>query len=351
MRIDERLSQALREEAESRDVDVPRLWAQTQERLDEQPRHPRRFPVLTAAAAAVAVVAGVAGLTQVDWSGDAGPADPARSAVDDEFTCTRQATHDWTQPGTDEDDNYIPSLHGGALQQAQDYGAPRYEFEKHGDRAFLRFGNVDGTLGLVTEFHRQAGEWEPFRTETCSAGPGNITVPTRGEWLLENHGGEPYDASEIAGGPTRKSLLVDDRSYYDGVGLVRHRSLYAHQCGKHMCLTSGTPNGSSGMSLLSGVPPRDVTSLFLPQDELVGRTHPYGLWALYDVEGEVSGVTAYLRHGGPVHAQEFYRDPWPGQLYVLLAPFDEVVKITVRPRSHSSNPDARAQSFTPEQLH
>lgn len=353
MRIEQVLTEALRDEGESRDVDVPRLWARTQDRLDEQPRRARRLPALAAAAAAVAVVAGVAGLTQVDWAGDNGPAGPdtpARSAVDDEFTCARQATYDWTQPGTYEDDYYIPSLHGGAVRQAQNYRASSYEFEKHGDQAFLRFGNADGTLGLVTEFHREDGKWEPFRTETCSGEAGNVTVPTRGEWRLENHGGEPLDASMVVGVRPQPALLVDDRSYYDGAGLVRHRSMYAHRCRKGMCLTSGNLTGGIGTSVQPGTVPRDVTSVFLPPDEHATLTHPYGLWALYDVEGEVSEVTADLRHGGPVHAQRFYDSTWPGQLHVLLAPFDEVVKITVRSRPHSSDPDAPAKTFAPEQL-
>ena len=350
MRIDERLSQALREEAESRDVDVPRLWAETQDRLDEQPRHPRRFPALTAAAAAVAVVAGVAGLTQVDWSGDAGPADPARSAVDDEFTCAHQTTYDWTDPGVRRDGYYVPTLFGGPQHQAETYDASRFEFEKKGDQAFLRFGNADGSLALVTELHRQDGKWDPVRTRMCTGPNGSVMVPVRGEWSLENHGGEPHDASDLGISHARTAYLVDDRTYYDGAGLVRHRTLYAHACRKTICLTSANRTGSSGTSLPPGSTPRDVSRFFLPPDEQFGRTERYGLWALYDVDGEVSGVTAYLRHGAPVHAQEFYRDPWPGQLYVLLAPLDEVVKITVRPRSHSSNPDARAQSFTPEEL-
>jgi len=146
------------------------------------------------------------------------------------------------------------------------------------------------------------------------------------------------------------AVLVDDRTYYDHVGLVRQRSLYALNCGRRICLTSTEDQGGSGTSLRPGVVPQDVSHLFLPTDEVPERKNPYGLWAVYDVDGVVADVTAHLRGGGEMSAQAFYASPWPGQLHMLLAPFDRVERITVHRRPGSSPGVPRVESFAPEDL-
>lgn len=356
MSIEHKLTEALREEAEARDVEVTRLWVETQARLAQQPtRRSRRVP-LVAAAAALVVTAGVAGLAQLDGSGDSDPArqiTPERDAVDDEFTCPEQITHDWTRPDSVTDEYFVASLHGGPERQAAGYGAARYEFDESGDRAFLRFGNTDGTLATLSEFRRDDhGEWASYRTDVCVGRNGSVAVPVNGDLDLGPHGNDdPYSFEDTVYGERKGyAVLVDDRSYYDHVGLVRHRSLYALNCGRRVCLTSAEEQGGSGTILRPGVVPQDVSHLFLPTDEVPERKNPYGLWAVYDVDGVVADVTAHLRGGGEIPAQSFYASPWPGQLHMLLAPFDRVERITVHRRPGSSPGVPQVESFAPKDL-
>jgi hypothetical protein len=93
-----------------------------------------------------------------------------------------------------------------------------------------------------------------------------------------------------------------------------------------------------------------VSHLFLPTDEIPERKNPYGLWAVYDVDGVVADVTAHLRGGGKISAQSYHASPWPGQLRMLLAPFDQVERITVHRRPGSSPGVPQVESFAPEDL-
>jgi hypothetical protein len=357
MRFEQMLADALREEAESRDVDVTGLWVSTQERIeheDVRPRPSRRLVPLVAAATVGLVAAGLAGLAALD-DADVGPAEapgserPQEGGVADEFTCPEQITHDWTRPETVVDDRFVASLRGGPARQARVYGAPRYELEEAGDRAFLRFGNADGSLATLSEFRLVDGEWTRFRTDVCVGKDGSVAVPTRNSLDLSNHADVPYEPRGMAPG---RASLIDSRPYYDTTGLVRLRSIWAHTCGRQMCLTSGVADSWTRSHVRSGAVPYDVSHLFLPRDEVEGRHNPYGLWALFDVDATVESVVAYDETGRTVgETSGRYVDGWPGQLTLLLAPFDEVEQITVTRRPGSTDPgEQTTRAFTPEEL-
>ncbi len=356
------LTDALRDEAQERDVDVTRLWAQTRTRLGEQDdaagqdARRRRLTILaTAAAVAVTVTAGGVAITRTDAGPDPaspnGSTAPVEGGVDDDFTCPEQITHDWTRPKTVTDEYYVASLEGGPRAQARTHDAPRYEYAEQGDRAFLRFGNADGSLATLSEFRRVDGGWRRYRTDVCVGENGNVAAPVEHEWDLGNHGGDPYEAGAELFGRRKPVYVVDDRPYYDRIGLVRHRSIWATRCAEALCLTSGVPESWRRVKERPGVVPHDVSQLFLSSDEMPGRKNPYGLWVVYDVEGTVASLQAYRKDGAPVTDVGAHVDGWPGQLHILLAPFDQVVKLTVtRLPGTTAAGEPRTQSFRPQDL-
>jgi hypothetical protein len=356
MRIEQKLTDALREEAEGREVDVDALWHRTRYRLHEQePSRRRPGPVLAAAAAAVALVVGglaVAEHVRPDDQAPAAPGDdkPIEGGVDDSFSCPEQITHDWTRPETVTDEHFVASLRGGPAQQARVYDAPRYEFEEAGDRAFLRFGNADGSLATLSEFRRVDGEWTRHRTEVCVGKDGSVAVPTRHPLDLGNFADVPYDPTGVA---PRRASLVDARFYYDTVGLKRVRSIWANACGPNMCLSSGDEGGlRSTITIKSGEVPTDASALFLPFDNIPERHNPYGLWVVYNGESRVSSILAYDRDGQVVGTTSGkYVDGWGGDLKFIVAPFDEVARIEVTRIRSSARPNEQGTlTFTPDEL-
>lgn len=356
MSLERMLADALREEAESRDVDLPRLWVGTRDRLEQTPSRPHRRPaVLAAAAAAVVVVAGVVGLTQLGGPERAAPAGPAgdvvakEGEVSDDFTCPEQVVHDWTRPETVVDKQFVASFRGGLDFQTRGYDVPRYTYRVDGDRAFVSFGSDDGSLAMRSEFHRQDGEWVRFRSEVCSGEDGSVVVPVDEPLELRNHlGGDPLPPSELSG---RDPQLLDHRSYYTHVGVVRPRSLYAGVCGTGICLSSVEEDGdSSSTRVRPGVTPYDVSFTFLPNDAPYWRNQPYGMWALYDRDAKVEDVSLDLRDGRIIWATKHQGQDWPGTLYVLVAPFDEVGVVTVHHTAGSGPWAGEGRDYLPEDL-
>lgn len=336
MRLERMLTDALREEAEDRDVDVARLWAETRDRLgQEPPRRARRRPAVLAAAAAAAVVVGVAGLTQLGGPDRVTPSGPAEGSsregdVADDFTCPEQVVHDWTRPSSVVDKQFVATLHKGLEFQARGYDVPRYELEVDGDRAFAGFGNVDGSLALRSEFHREDGEWVRFRSEVCTGEDGSVAVPVEEPLELRNHlGSEPVPPTDLSG---RDPVLLDHRAYYTHVGVVEPRSLYVGACGRKALCLSSLEEGGDGSShrLRSETKPRDLSWMFLRDDSPGWRTQPYGFWALYDRDGKVEDVTFSL--GNMVfRAERVTSKAWPGTLHLVVAPLDEFTGIVVTP--------------------
>lgn len=355
MNVEDRLSRALGEEASRRDVDVTGLWAHTRRRLVEE-RPPRRARVIVLAAAAVSVVVGVGGLGVaamdrlglVDVGVPLAGSGPSEGGVADSFLCEDTFTYPWHRPGYVED-YLVVSLDGGPDAEAERQSAARYEFDQRDDRAVLRLGDQEGRLLMVSEFRRRDGAWEPVRTEVCTGSEGSIAVPTENEWTLGPHDAEPYPAGPLVGedgGP----VLLDDRSYYDGSGRTRHRSFYAAACGDRLCLAAGEPTSMVVDDLEYGLKPYDARSMFFPPDELVERTHPYGLWLLYDTEDLVLRVAAELEDDTRVKAQIFRSPKWDGRLFALLAPYEEVRAVTVERATASEPGPSGSGTYRPEEL-
>lgn len=338
MSVEERLSRALHDEADTVDVDVQRLYVRTWARLDAgtppRPRASRTWVPLLAVAAVLVVVAG--GLA-LDRLGDAvrtiGPAgDSRRGEVASTFTCPRQVTVD--DAGRRQDDSFLPSLERGAGAAADELGAPRYAYDETGDRATLRLGNADGSLASRARFARAGGRWDLVTTTRCAGEDGGILVPEAQPLRLGGRDATPYPARGMTDQPGR-AVLVDDRSYYDTAGLVHHRTMWASPCDEGICLSAGRPTSyiSWTPDHPRGLVPEDVTAVLLPPDDAVGRPNPYVLWMVMDPDGSVLDVHGTCTRGIRTAAVRVAGEGWPGRLYLLLQRRDALDAVVVRTAS------------------
>lgn len=343
MTIEDRVGRALTEEAVAREVDLQALYADTLARAAEESsaqapvRHRgRRWVAPAVVAATVLGVLGVS-LTQTIGGIDLDLALPsggtAVEGVDEQFSCPTRETYDWTRPETVTDDYYVASLRGGPRQQADTWRAPRYSYQEDGDTAFLRFGNRDGTLATLSEFHRVEGEWTRWSTEFC-ASPGSMGLPLDDELTLGRRAGAPYPVNAL-GGRAGPALLIDDREFYDGIGLVRHRSIWAEPCGEQMCFSAihdRTSMVTTQTTARDEGRPRDLSDVFWPPDEMVGRTNPYAFYVLHDPDDEIRELRGEDEDGTVRVSQAFTDSSWPGRLHALLVPASSVASVTVAPR-------------------
>ncbi len=325
MSIEDRLTRALAAEAETVDVDVEDLRARTRERLaaagvsERAPRRTSRRPLLLAAAASVALA--TAAVAFLATGGRLGPAtDPDPGDVDLTFSCPAQRAIDVSGV----QDEFLPRVgRGGPAAVADEYDAPRWDFVEDGNRATLRLGNDDGSLGSITTYRAVGDGWAPVSAVACGSGetPG---VPTRDELRLGTHGYPPYKPWMARQYYDGAAVLVDDRAVYDYSGLVtRHRSMYVAPCGARLCWETGRPTGMVIGRLRADVPTvaQDVSSLFFEPDDLVGRDNPFGMWAVWDPDGTVRALRVGLNGGRVRESQTFTDASWDGGvLHVVVAP-------------------------------
>jgi hypothetical protein len=357
MSTEERLARSLHEEADSIEVDVSRLHAATRARLAPA-RRSRRQVWLRPAVAVVAVLAVVVGVVAVvriggDDPRDVAPAGTSKAGgVATGFTCPGQVVVD--QSGREVDDSFLPSLADGPRAAADDAGAPRYSYDRQRDKATLRLGNEDGSLASTAGFERVGNSWELRSTTKCSGLDRTILVPVRDPLHLGKRLSDPYPAKGMTEGD--QSVLVDDRDYYDVAGLVQHRTIWAFPCQKVFCVAAGRPD--SMITWTGEHPnrpvPEDLSQVFLPPDDTVGMRNPYGFWAVYDPHSEVRDVRTTAPLGGAgVAAVQVAQPGWPGRLYLLLAPWDEVKTIEVRTAvgTQAYAKDAITGSGNPSVLH
>ncbi len=327
MRVEDRLARALREEAGAVEVDVARLHAETLRRVAARPAPRRGSRVAVPVAAAVVVLAlaaGVLALVQglrgIDLPGPA-----SNGPVDRGFSCAHRETLDLVHPV---DDAFQPTLANGAAAFAREVRAPRHALTISGRTATLRLGNADGSLASRTRFTRAGnGPFRAVEAVLCTGAGGGILVP--GEDLLRlgpHSSATPYPSSIVQGS---SPVLVDDRSYYDVAGLVRHRSLWAAQCGRRVCLSSGQPDAFTTTSLRPDGRPHDLTSLVVPADQTVGRTLTLGLWAVYDRDETVTSVRVERRDGTDLPAVRLTGRGWTGRIHVVAAPPRQVVSVAL----------------------
>lgn len=342
MNTEERLTRALHDEADRVDPDVGRMYAATLRRL-AKPRARRTgkllWPLLGTVTVLVLVVGSVA-LLQHRGPKTVVPAGTSKEGgVATSFTCPGQITVD--DAGRKLDDSFLPSIdvppHVHVSQDrvaqaaADEVGAPRYTYVENGDDATLRLGNADGSLASVSTFHRSAGRWDLVTTTKCAAADGGILVPVDDPLRLGAHGTKPYPARSMIENPA-SAVLVDDRSSYDEAGLVKHRTIWASQCGPRICVVGGTPNSMVLPEIKAGQPPGDITSLLLDPNLMVGRTRSLVLWVVYDADRSVTSIVMRLRDGTTLPAKRISGPGWRGRAYFALGRPDEVQSVQVRHR-------------------
>ena len=337
MNVEERVAQELQREADRVTVDVTALHASTRDRV-EAPGHGsagrrgRALPLLAAAVVLLVVVlgAGSALLLHPGTSSADHSATSAAGGVETTFSCEHRTTIDFTRPQTD--DAFLPTLEDGPAVFARSVEAPRWSYAVDGGAATLRLGNSDGSLASRTTFARTSGAFEPRRAELCSGVDGGIVDPGRGRVRLGHRGAVAYGPAGMVDDPDR-AVLVDDRAYYDASGFRRHRSLWASPCGRALCLAAGRPRSyiAARVRLHSGRPAvQDLTDVFLPPDDLVGKKQPLGLWVVYDPGRTVTDVYARDASGHRVvDAQRMAGPSWTGPAYFVLALKTEVADVAV----------------------
>lgn len=330
MTVEERVSRALREQAETVDVDVARLHAATVRATRHRRPRPRRGAVVLLLTTVVALAAAVLGAAMlIQGSRTEVPSDPVpdRTSVARAFTCPRQITVD--DAGRRVDDSFLPSLRGGPAAAATEVGAPRYGYSEAGRTATLRLGNSDGSLASLSTFRRTGDGWDLITTRKCAAADGGVQVPGAGNGRLGVHESTPYPADDMVENPDQ-AVLIDDRSSYDVAGLVRHRSMWVSPCGRSLCLASGTPTAMLMDTVRADGLPRDVSSMLVDPDDSEGRPKPWGLWIVADPGRTVVGVHATTRAGREVEAVRHRGPRWSGQVYVVLARAETVATLTVQ---------------------
>ena len=333
MNIEERLTRALGDEAEQVDADVARMYAETMHRLAE-PRVRRTGELLWPLVVTVAVLALLVGSVAIIRHGGLrliGPAGTSKvGGVSTSFTCGGQISVG-DAAGRKQDDSFLPSLDRGPQDAADAAGAPRYSYVENGDAATLRLGNADGSLASVSTFRRSSAGWELVTTTKCAADDGGILVPGDRPLRLGTRETTPYPAGSWIRNPT-SAVLVDDRSTYDVAGLARHRTMWASQCGRRICLVDGTPTGFVSTEVKAAKAPADITSLLLEPDSMVGRTPSLVLWVVYDADRSVPSVEMRLRDGTTRAAERISGPGWRGRAYLALGRPGEVQSVQVRHR-------------------
>jgi len=334
MRLEERLTRHLHDEADAHEVDLTRLYAGTRDRIAERAAPTRRRswarPALMAATVAAVlgavVSAGVLGLRTVDRGGPA--AQMSEEGVNGVFDCPRQHTIPFD--GSSDDDSFLPSLDDGPAAMAQFVQAPTYELAIDGDRAVLLLGNADRSLASLSTFARAGDRWDPLTATVCRGEP-SILVPVEGAGALGDHGGPLVDQEgaldEGDFGP--RAVRLDDRAYYDASGLVHRRSMWAEPCGARLCVSAGRDDSYARTSVKDGTKPTDLTSVFLPADDMVGQRPPFALVGVQDPDGEVTAVSWTSRDGRSTTVPPSREPGWPGQHWFLLVPYDELEGVTV----------------------
>jgi hypothetical protein len=330
MSVEERLRQVLAAEADAQPVDLQRLHAGSLER--RAATRPRQRGAALIVAACLVLVAGAALGGSLLLVGVApGPADRAGTTeqehVDTIFSCEHQREHRFEDGRpADGDDAFVPDLGDGAAAMARSVGAPRYVLEVHGDTATLRLGNADGTLSSRSELVRGDDGWVPVRALVCWGdgsplveGPGAgdaDRLAVRGATAVGED--SPLRARDVGPG----ARLLDRRGYYDASGLLHTRTIWAAPCGQKLCVRAGVRDSYVAADVAPGTPPSDLTSLFLPPDDMVGIDPPYAFVVVRDAD-----AVTWRDVEGRTHAAARVGDDW-----FVLAPYADLADVVVQPR-------------------
>lgn len=352
-----RLTDELKREAATVEVDLDRMWSVVQERTTPEitvHRPWRRRLAPYAAAAAVAAVVATAAVLNNDQrepsvatqttptppaAAKKAPSGPINQPVGD-WAC-RHRTAIQPTPMVFLDPRKAPD-------EAADRAVPRYHFALNGKTGVLDYGDASGRRISRTELTKAGDLWRLGERTVCSGADGR---PSADPVALGKYTGSPlpFDArsAQLQEVPaTGTPLLVDDRSYFDSTGMLRQTTLYAYP-GKGGYAFARMPAGGS---YDSRVTPKDQLGGDSAQVDSRGpdQTNPFGAHAFSldlivsyltsdaDVTG-LSSTSASDDRNGP--AQKF---TFPGgrTLYTVVAQskIDGDTSVTVHRKSGDEAP-------------
>lgn len=367
------LVRGLADEADHVDVDVEALWRRVQEETGGSPRSlssPRRgrvlVPVLAGLAAAAVVTAiGVAQLPD-DASGP-GPSKvlPAAGPVDariGDWACDDQAT---LSPGREPDPaavengngvdrgagdsrsrvtrgdtvTLVPARRvvepGSPPAEATEYGVPYYHFVLDGDSGRLLYGDDQRRLISTTQLVLDGGEWVMADRTVC-AGIMGLPSPYATKLAAYTSAPVPFPADSLQVGevpPTGDPVVLDDRTYYNEVGLLQHSTLYAYPTARGVMVINAPDDSSSSMA--AGFAPGHTFAVNLIDGWAHGSS-PYSfrgwdqgeVFAVFSKDDDVTGLSTDNLRTGQTGLESSVRIGG-GTLYLALTlPDDEVQRVT-----------------------
>ena len=245
-----RLTQELDRAASTKQVDVDQLWQAFNERTADSPRsapvaHPRRWrrrltPYLAAASvASVFVVAALFadGNKPSALTTTPDPVIPTSRPSSGPLPSTIGA---WAcqyrrviEPG-------INSVTGNRVRAVLDsteappeaiaYGVPRYQFTLDGTTVVLDYGDSSGRRIARTELTLHDDRLAGRPPHNVLGAGGTAVAGSAPPWVADYTSSPlPLDAKSAqvkATPPIGDPILLDDRTYYDATGMLRHRTLY-----------------------------------------------------------------------------------------------------------------------------
>lgn len=248
-----RLADELKQEADTVQVDLDRMWSVVQEQTRTSPAvhrtaRPwrRRLAPYVAAASVAAVVVTVAVVDNHDRGPSTAtqtsptptpakkkptkaPSGPVDQPVDD-WACAyrtviqpRRSLQTYELVPAFVDPREVPD-------EAKDYAVPRYHFTLNGKTGVLDYGDAAGRRISRTKLTKSGDRWRVGDRTLCSGADGR---PSPDPVALGKYTAKPRPFNTKAdtvkqAPPTGTPVLVDDRTYFDGTGLLRQTTLYAY---------------------------------------------------------------------------------------------------------------------------
>lgn len=247
--------------------------------------------------------------------------------VADDFTCPDTIA----VPAPD-----MPEIYGsGPDLGVGNLGADRYEIVTEGDRQVLKVGGADGDLRARVELLPGTDSPRIGAYERCT-GPQGDDVPTEGRYELGAHGrpipdppADVYQPSLVGPELASSVVKVDDRAFFNRVGVVNRRTIYAYETPTGAGFTDverGQVSGSVSWDRTEGA----LDALgpnFIPMGDPEPRENGFAGWTYYATEPVV--LTGRLSDGSTVEAETFRADDWKGTIHVVLAPLAELEQVTL----------------------
>jgi hypothetical protein len=199
-----------------------------------------------------------------------------------------------------------------APPEAVAYGVPKYQFTFTATAGTLDYGDDAGRRIARTELTRTSDGWLVGRRTVCSgpAGRPSPDLAALGRYTSSPVPLDPQSAQVSANPPVGDPVLIDDRTYYDATGMLRHRSLYAYLTDEGYDFASMPPDNSLSTGsqkedtiVAVGLAPQAGTNdtFVFGAHDLVGR-----VFALLTKNRAVEGLTSRdAATGAPGTAQQF----------------------------------------------